>query len=76
LTAPCGAESLRGAAALRRLRRFCGMMSSILNDITVLRKFRGSSSLKPKPILRIGIKSILRIDTDMRAALASQFSKT
>jgi hypothetical protein len=29
-----------------------------------------------KPILRIGIKSILRIDTDGRAALASQFSKT
>jgi hypothetical protein len=39
-----------------------------LNDITLLRKLRVSSSLKPKPILRIGI--------DEHAALASQFSKT
>jgi hypothetical protein len=31
--------------------------------------------LKPKPILRIGIKSILRIDIDEHAALASQFLK-
>jgi hypothetical protein len=34
---------------------------AILDDITKLRKFRGSSSLKPKLILRIGIKPILRI---------------
>jgi hypothetical protein len=27
----------------------------VLNDITKPRKFRGVSSLKPKPILRIGI---------------------
>jgi hypothetical protein len=40
----------------------------MLNDITMSRKLRGSSSLQPKPILRIGI--------DERAALAQQFSKT
>jgi hypothetical protein len=33
-------------------------------------------SLMPKPILRIGIKSILRIENGGHAALASQFSKT
>jgi hypothetical protein len=44
-----------------------GLIEPILNDITKLRKFKGSSSLKPKPIRRIGIKSILRIDTDEHA---------
>jgi hypothetical protein len=39
------------------------LKTAILNDITKSRKLRGGSSLKPKPILRIGIKSILRIDT-------------
>jgi hypothetical protein len=31
------------------------VVQHMLNDISKLRKFRGSSSLKPKPILRIGI---------------------
>jgi hypothetical protein len=40
----------------------------ILDDITMPRKFRGRSSLRPKPIQRIGV--------DEHAALVSKFSKT
>jgi hypothetical protein len=32
-----------------------GALNDILNDTTKLRKFQGCSTLKPKPILRIGV---------------------
>jgi hypothetical protein len=48
----------------------------ILNDIAISRKFLGGTCLKPKPMLRIGIESILRIDTGGRGALSSKYSKT
>jgi hypothetical protein len=46
--------------------------SSMLNDITKLRKFKIGSSLKPKPFQRTGVKSIFELTLASALPLASQ----